>query len=820
MVRRGARPLDTALAVETRVREPREERREPRHLVEDRGRPRVVELAADREPEPLRHALGELARDPPVGPRLARPREGLAHALDAPLRVGERALLLGERRRRQEDVGARGRLVQEEILHDEDVELLDRLLRVVEVGLREERVLADDVHGARLAVEAPFDHLGHDAPRPPRRPHAPVRLELRERLGVVLLVPGEVRRDAPGVAAPLDVVLAPQRGDAATGKAHLTRDECQVQDRVGVVDAVRVLRDTHAPDQAGARERRPRVPARGPRDVARAHGRHPLGVREREGLERGSPRLEPLRPVSDEVEVREAVVEDHARHRVEERHVGAGPLLEPEVRLVAQLDALGIDDDKPSAAGDGTAEADRDHRVVRGGVGADHQEAARFLVVLIGVRRGARAHRGEHRLDRRRVAEPRAVIHVVRLHDDATELLDHVAILVGGLGAREGAEPAAMLRQPLGGGVQRLVPAHPNPAALPPDHRVGDPVAGVDEARPEPSLDAEGAEARRVRRDVVRHEREPVVGLEQGARPPARLPRDDIDHEAAADAAVGAGRLHAAGDRRRRLLRRERPRRARRHALAARGADRRGQQVVAEDADLRRVTAPEERDGADLLNLVARDRAASAEDARLPVEHEERLRRVQVEAVQGREARLAEPVARGRLADLSEAVTRVLTRAELPPARLLRLPREHRECEVKDAAAHAHGVGVLGRDDHALARRQVARGGEPALALDADEARPAGAERRAIRVLAELGERDREQVHAVEDRRPLGKLDRASVDREPHRRLMIARTRPGTRRGPRGRRVAPPGRARTARRPGSPRRASSRARARRARRAP
>src|SRR2546422_8712701 len=86
------------------------------------------------------------------------------------------------------------------------------------------------------------------------------------------------RRDAAGVAATLDVVLAAQRGDAAAGKAHLASDERQVQERVGVVDAVRVLGDAHAPDQAGARERWPRVPARGLRDVARAHARHPFGV--------------------------------------------------------------------------------------------------------------------------------------------------------------------------------------------------------------------------------------------------------------------------------------------------------------------------------------------------------------------------------------------------------------------------------------------------------------------------------------------------------------------------------------------------------------
>src|SRR5256886_16272719 len=111
--------------------------------------------AADVDPQPSGDALGELARDPPVRTSLARRRQGLAHALNAPLRVGERALLLGERGGREEDVGALGRLVHEEVLHDEDVALVDRLLGVVEVRLREQRGLTADVHGARGAVEAP-----------------------------------------------------------------------------------------------------------------------------------------------------------------------------------------------------------------------------------------------------------------------------------------------------------------------------------------------------------------------------------------------------------------------------------------------------------------------------------------------------------------------------------------------------------------------------------------------------------------------------------------------------------------------------------------
>ena len=173
MIGRRARPLEPALAVQPRVGDAAEERRQPRHLVEDLGRAAVVELAADVQAEPPRDAPRQLGGDPPVRPRLAERRQRRPHALHAALGVGERAFLLGERRRRQEHVGPLGRLVHEQVLHDQEVELADRLLGVVQVGLGEQRVLADDVHRPDLAVEAALDHLGHDEAGAAGRPHAP-----------------------------------------------------------------------------------------------------------------------------------------------------------------------------------------------------------------------------------------------------------------------------------------------------------------------------------------------------------------------------------------------------------------------------------------------------------------------------------------------------------------------------------------------------------------------------------------------------------------------------------------------------------------------
>src|SRR5207244_11534259 len=121
-------------------------------------------------------------------------------------------------------------------------------------------------------------------------------------------------------------------------------------------------------------------------------------------------------------------------------------------------------------------------------------------------------------------------------------------------------------------------------------------------------------------------------------------------------AAVGAGGRDGAGDLARRLLRPQRARRTRGHALAARRAHRGGHRPVAEDADLGRVAATEERDGPDLLDLVARDGAAAAEDAGVAVEHEERLARVLVVGVQRRPRRLEPAVAGGGVADPPETI--------------------------------------------------------------------------------------------------------------------------------------------------------------------
>src|SRR5918992_988184 len=71
--------------------------------------------------------------------------------------------------------------------------------------------------------------------------------------------------------------------------------------------------------------------------------------------------------------------------------------------------------------------------------------------------------------------------------------------------------PSAVAGQALGGDLQGLVPAGLAPAPLSLHQRGPDAVARVDETGPEPALDAQHAEARRVGRHIACHHRQPRV---------------------------------------------------------------------------------------------------------------------------------------------------------------------------------------------------------------------------------------------------------------------------------------------------------------------
>ena len=111
--------------------------------------------------EPLGiHGLGYLAQRPPVGHRLGVANfQHLAQGLDAPLQVGEGALLLCKRGRGQDHVGGLGHLREEGVLHNQEVQLRCRLHRVSKLAVGEVGAVAHDHHGLHAPVRGSLKDL-------------------------------------------------------------------------------------------------------------------------------------------------------------------------------------------------------------------------------------------------------------------------------------------------------------------------------------------------------------------------------------------------------------------------------------------------------------------------------------------------------------------------------------------------------------------------------------------------------------------------------------------------------------------------------------
>ena len=196
--------IQLARRPEVAVLEPAVGGRERDHLVEHVADRRVLH----RHPDPAR----DLTDDLPVGACLAGRIEDLAPDLDAPVGVGVGPLLLEERRGRQDDVGELGGLGEEDVLHDEELECGERLADLVDVRVREERVLAHHVHPADAALEGAAHDLGHGQARLGVELATPRRAELLLRGRVVdALVVREHHRDQARVGRALHVVLAAER---------------------------------------------------------------------------------------------------------------------------------------------------------------------------------------------------------------------------------------------------------------------------------------------------------------------------------------------------------------------------------------------------------------------------------------------------------------------------------------------------------------------------------------------------------------------------------------------------------------------------------
>jgi len=125
----------------------------------------------------------------------------------------------------------------------------------------------------------------------------------------------------------------------------------------------------------------------------------------------------------------------------------------------------------------------------------------------------------------------------------------------------------------------------------------------------------------------------------------------------------------------------------------------------------------------------------------------------------------------GLSGDAARSKTRCLSELTEVLAPLSR--RDHRSRERQHAGPDARGLGMRGADDHPFAGGQMAGGRCAAHALDVDETGPAGAERRAVRILAELRQRDAEAVDRIQHGGAGVELDRPIVDNQLHGGLII-----------------------------------------------
>ena len=237
MVARRARPLHSVL-LDPVVADPEPVRREVGELVPDRLRVRILRPVAAERARQRDHDLA-------VAARVAGARNRCAHAVDPPLGVRERAVLLGEARGREDDVRVLARrLVQEEILRDDELELREPLLDVRRVRLRLRRVLADQVERLDPPVVEPGHHLVEPVAGALGQVDAPGLGELLAHLRVVPgLVAGEVVRVRARVVQALDVVLAAERVQPGRLVAEVAGHQDEVRERPDVVDAAGVLGD-------------------------------------------------------------------------------------------------------------------------------------------------------------------------------------------------------------------------------------------------------------------------------------------------------------------------------------------------------------------------------------------------------------------------------------------------------------------------------------------------------------------------------------------------------------------------------------------------
>lgn len=143
----------------------------------------------------------------------------------------------------------------------------------------------------------------------------------------------------------------------------------------------------------------------------------------------------PLTALAHERLVDETLGDDDVGHRGQHGDVGAG--LERQVigrvdmRRMHEVGTARIDDDDLGALAKTALHAAAEHGMRVGGVGADEQHHVRVHHAVEILRAGRGAEGLREAVARRRVADPRAGIHIVGAEARAHQLLDQIGLFVG-----------------------------------------------------------------------------------------------------------------------------------------------------------------------------------------------------------------------------------------------------------------------------------------------------------------------------------------------------------------------------------------------------
>ena len=525
-----------------------------------------------------------------------------------------------------------------------------------------------------------------------------------------------------GIGGALHVVLAAQGMKPGAGPADLPAHQRQRDQAAGVVGAVHMLRDAHAPE-----DHRALGAAEGAGHVADGLGvdagdiGHRLGAVARHMLLQA---LEILGVGLKVLDVVEPLLDDHVHDGVEQRDVARGLELQHVGGVFAQRLAARIDDDELGAALRRLLEEGRGDRMVLGRIGADDHHHVGMLDLVEGRGHGARADALDQRRHRRGMAEPRAVIDIVVAEARADQLLEQIGFFVGAFGRAEAGNGfVAVLLGDLGeaggGKVERLFPTRLaemgvgvggidvdalGQARLP-DQRLHQPLRIGHIVEAEAALDAEPV----------------LIGVAVAALHEGDLLVLDLIGELTTDAAIGADRVNLAvdlaaavlGDRVDDRFRHQRAGRAGLDALAAGDAGGASHGIVEIEHRPGSNAAKRHADDVVDLNLAAGPDAQPAFDAGIEIDRHGGVGKIGLDDAVGGKARGLDPLSLGPVPEWRDAVRRILAR------RLVGEQQLHH---------HAAGLdGAIGRGLHHHIRGGLsdARGGQDALAFDLDHAGPA-----------------------------------------------------------------------------------------------